>query len=133
MAIIPYLYYSDVASAQKFVNKAFGFRKYGPSNRDARGKIKHSAMKLGEDLVMMGCPGPDYKNPRQLGHATQCLFVNVADVDAHFVRAQKAGAKIIQEIGDTPLGQRRYGAEDPEGHQWFFGTQTRKNREKALS
>src|SRR5690348_9771537 len=115
MAIISYLYYCDVASAQKFLRRAFGFRKHGATNRDARGQIKHSAMKLGEDLVMMGCPGPDYKNPRQLGQTTQCLFINVANVDRHFERAKKAGAKIIQEIGDTPFGQRRYGAEDPEG------------------
>ena len=131
MAIISYLYYSDVASVQKFLSRAFGFRKHGPTNRDARGMIKHSAMKLGKDLVMMGCPGPEYRNPRQLGQPTQCLFVSVADVDAHFTRAKKAGAKIIQEIGDTPFGQRRYGAEDPEGHQWFFGTQIRRSRKKA--
>jgi len=125
MAIIAYLYYSDVASAQRFLNKAFGFRKHGPTNKDAHGKIRHSAMKFGKDLVMMGCPGADYKNPRELGQATQCLFINVASVDEHFERAKKAGARIIQELADTPFGQRRYGAEDPEGHQWFFGMQSR--------
>jgi PhnB protein len=121
MAITPYLYYSDVAAAQRFLAKAFGFRKCGLTNKDSRGRIKHSAMKLGEDLVMMGWPGPSYKNPRKLGQATQCLFVNVASIDEHFERAKKSGAQIIQELGDTPFGQRRYGAEDPEGHQWFFG------------
>ena len=131
MAIIPYLYYSDVASAQKFLRKAFGLRTHGPTNRDAQGRIRHSAMKSGNDLVMMGCPGPDYKNPRELGQATQCLFINVAKVDEHFGRAKKAGAKIIQELADTPFGQRRYGAEDPEGHQWFFGMRTKKRRKSA--
>ena len=128
MAIIPYLYYRDVATVQRALARAFGFRKCGPTNRDARGKIKHSAMMLGHDVVMMGFPGPSYKNPRELGQATQCLFVNVVNVDEHFDRARKAGAKIIQELGDTPFGQRRYGAEDPEGHQWFFGTQTKKRK-----
>jgi len=131
MAIIAYLYYSDVAYAQKFLSRAFGFRKHGPTNRDTRGKIKHAAMKLRQDLVMMGCPGRDYKNPRELGQATQCLFINIANVEEHFERAKKAGARIIQELGDTPFGQRRYGAEDPEGHQWFFGTQTKKRRKNA--
>ena len=128
MAIIAYLYYKDVASVQRFLAKAFGFRKYGPANKDARGKIKHSAMMLGHDILMMGCPGPSYKNPRELGQATQCLFINVVNVEEHFERARKAGAKIIQELGDTPFGQRRYGAEDPEGHQWFFGIQRKKRR-----
>src|SRR5262249_53231494 len=99
MAIIAYLYYKDVATVQRFLAKAFGFRKCGPTNKDARGKIKHSAMMLGHDVVMMGWPGPSYKNPRELGQATQCLFINVVNVDEHFERARKAGAKIIQELG----------------------------------
>ena len=126
MAITAYLYYSDVAASQKFLAKAFGFRKHGPTIRGPRGKIKHSAMRLGDDVVMMGWPGPDYKNPRKLGGATQCLFVNVENVDEHFARAKKAGAPIIQELSTTPFGQRRYGAEDPEGHQWFFGGEAKK-------
>ena len=46
--------------------------------------------------------------------------MNVDNVDAHFERAKKAGAKILEEPQDTFYGHRRYGAEDPEGHQWFF-------------
>jgi uncharacterized glyoxalase superfamily protein PhnB len=44
----------------------------------------------------------------------------VDDVDAHFQRAKKAGAHILEEPEDTFYGHRRYGAEDPEGHQWYF-------------
>jgi uncharacterized glyoxalase superfamily protein PhnB len=46
--------------------------------------------------------------------------VRVDDVDAHFERAQRAGAKIVEQIADTFYGARRYGAEDPEGHVWYF-------------
>ena len=42
------------------------------------------------------------------------------DVDAHFERAKKAGARILEEPEDTFHGHRRYGAVDPEGHQWYF-------------
>lgn len=119
MAITPYLYYEDVGAALKFLSKAFGFRKFGrPMRRD--GKINHAAMKLGDDLVMMGCPPSGYRNPKHLGQATQSLYVNVDDVDKHFARAKKAGAKILEEPGDTEYGHRRYGAEDPEGHEWYF-------------
>jgi hypothetical protein len=31
------------------------------------GKLTHAAMKLGDDLIMMGYPGPRYKNPKKLG------------------------------------------------------------------
>jgi uncharacterized glyoxalase superfamily protein PhnB len=120
MAITPYLFYEDVAGAQKFLAKAFGFQKYGPTVRGPDGKINHAAMSLGDDFVMMGYPGQQYKNPKKLGQVTQNLYVNVDDVDKHFARAKKAGAKILEEPKDTEYGHRRYGAEDPEGHQWYF-------------
>ena len=119
MAITAYLLYKDVEGALTWLEKAFGLREVermdGPD-----GKVGHGAMKLGKDLVMMGCPGPKYKNPKQLGQATQSLYVNVDDVEKHFKRAKKAGAKILEEPTDTFYGHRRYGAEDPEGHQWYF-------------
>jgi PhnB protein len=118
--ITPYLLYDDVAGAIGFLAKAFGFKKSGSAMSDKNGKLTHAAMKLGDDLIMMGCPGPKYKNPKQLGEATQILYVNVSDADKHFARAKKAGAKILEEPDDTFYGHRRYGAEDPEGHQWYF-------------
>lgn len=120
MAITPYLLYDDVAEAMKFLSKAFGFKKLGPPMRGEDGKINHAAMHLGEDNIMMGCPGPGYKNPKRLGQATQNLYIDVADADAHFKRAKKAGAHIVEEPRDTVYGHRRYGVEDPEGHRWYF-------------
>ena len=120
MAITPYLYYEDVGAALKFLAKAFGFKKFGAANKTPDGQINHAAMKYGDDLVMMGCPGPRYKNPKRLRTSTQSLYINVADVDSHFASAKKAGAKILEEPHDEFYGHRRYGAEDPEGHQWYF-------------
>ena len=77
-------------------------------------------MKLGDDMIMMGRPGAGYRNPKRLGQATQSLYINVDDVDKHLARARKAGATIIEEPADTAYGHRRYGAKDPEGHQWYF-------------
>ena len=90
------------------------------------GKIYHAAMKFGGDFIMMGCPALEYKNPKRLGQATQNLYINVANVDKHFQRARKAGAKILEEPTDTFYGHRRYGAEDPEGHQWYFAQEIKK-------
>ena len=120
MSITPYLYYENVTGALKFLAKAFGFRRYGVHMRRPDGKINHAAMKFGGDLIMMGYPGPKYKNPKRLGAATQSLYINVNDVDAHFRQARRAGTTILEEPKDTFYGQRRYGAEDPEGHQWYF-------------
>ena len=130
MAITPYLLYEDVGGALKFLSGAFGFRKCGPTMRRPDGKINHVAMKLGDDLIMMGCPGSEYKNPKRLGQATQSLYINIANVDRHFQRARKAGAKILEEPTDTFYGHRRYGAEDPEGHQWYFAQDIKKQSVK---
>jgi PhnB protein len=126
MAITPYLLYEDVGRALKFLSKAFGLKKHGRAMSGPDGKINHAAMKFGDDFVMMGCPGPKYRNPKRLGHATQCLHINVPNVDKHFQRAKKAGATILDEPKDTFYGERRYGAEDPEGHQWYFAQAIKK-------
>ena len=133
MAITPYLLYEDVGGALKWLAKAFGLQKYGTQMRGADGKIRHAAMQLGDGMVMMGYPGPEYKNPKRLGHATQSLYVNVDDVDKHFERASKAGAKILEVPADTFYGHRRYGAEDPEGHQWYFAQEIKTRPKKRVA
>ena len=121
--ITPYLLYEDVAGALDWLAKAFGFRECGPRMTGPDGKVNHAAMELGDGIIMMGCPGPDYKNPKRLGAVTQNLYVRVEDVDKHFERARKAGATILQEPEDMFYGDRRYGAADLEGHHWYFAQQ----------
>jgi len=115
----PYLYYEDVAGMLDWLHRAFGLRERlriaGPD-----GAISHAEMEFDDAVIMMGCPGPDYRNPKHLGQATQSLYILVEDVDDHFRKAQVAGAKILEEPADQEYGDRRYGAEDPEGHQWYF-------------
>lgn len=118
--IVPYLYVQDPAAALEWLARAFGFRErlrqQGPT-----GDIFHAEMALGDEgVVMIGCPGPQYQNPKQLGHVTQSLYVRVTDLEKHFERAVKAGAVVLEKPTDQPYGDRRYGVEDPEGHQWYF-------------
>ena len=133
MAITPYLYYQDVDRALAFLTKAFGFRPYGVKMRGPDGKTSHAAMKLGREGIMMGRPASAYRNPKQLGQTTQSLYVNVTDVDKHFRRARQAGAAILEKPTDTEYGHRRYGATDPEGHEWYFAhvIRRRKSTKKA--
>jgi uncharacterized glyoxalase superfamily protein PhnB len=130
MAITPYLYYEDAGEALKFLARAFGFRKHGRPMLGPDGKVNHAAMRLGDDMIMMGCPTVGYRNPKRLGQATQSLYVNVKDVDKHFSRARKANATILQEPADTEYGHRRYGAADPEGHEWYFAHELRRPKPK---
>lgn len=120
MAITPYLYYEDVGAALKFLAKAFGLRRHGVQMRGSDGRVNHAAMKYGSELIMMGRPPSGYRNPKRLGQATQCLYINVRGIDQHFQRARRAGARILEEPSDTEYGHRRYRVTDPEGHEWCF-------------
>ena len=129
--IIPYLYYENVGSAMTWLARAFGFRKFGFKSSGPDGRIIHAAMKLDDGIVMMGCPGPEFRNPKRLGQATQSLLLRVKDADRHYARAKKAGAVILQEPEDMFNRDRRYGATDPEGHEWYFTSSLSGSRQRG--
>ena len=118
--IAPYLLYEDGAAAIDFLTKAFGFEEV--MRMEDSGVVNHAEIRLGDDTVMLGHPGPDYKSPKNTGHSNALVHVYVDDVDAHFERAKAAGAEIVTEPADQEYGDRRYDAKDPEGHSWFFAT-----------
>lgn len=122
--VIPYLLYEDSDAALDFLTSAFGFTEKLRMTDDD-GRVNHAEVQLGDGVVMLGTPGEDYKNPKRLGGKTQSVYVYVDDVDAHFERARSAGAKIVREPEDQFYGDRNYGVEDPEGHEWYFGTHVR--------
>ena len=126
MTITPYLYYEDVNAALKWLAKAFGFKRFGKAMIGKSGKVNHAAMRFHDGIVMMGAPGGKYKNPRRLGQATQSLYVMVENADKHFQRAKKAGSKVLEPPTDTEYGHRRYGVEDPEGHEWYFAQELKR-------
>ena len=74
---------------------------------------------------MMGDPGEDYRSPKSSGGWPAQVQVYVDDVDAHYERAKAAGATIPRALENTPYGDRRYDAYDPEGHLWVFSTHVR--------
>jgi uncharacterized glyoxalase superfamily protein PhnB len=43
----------------------------------------------------------------------------IDDVDTHFGRSKRGGAKILSEP-ETNERQRQYRVEDLEGHRWMF-------------
>ena len=130
MAITPYLLYQDAGAAVEWLSKAFGLR---PDEvlKGTDGRVNHASMTFGKSLLMFGSPGPDFKGPRAIGHWTANLYVDVDDVETHYARAVKAGAAIIEEPKDTPYGARRYGAEDLEGHRWYFAQVLTTPRKRA--
>jgi uncharacterized glyoxalase superfamily protein PhnB len=119
--VTPYLLYEDADGALEWLAKAFGFRE---TDRTAGpdGKVAHAELDVGDgSRVFLGGPGGEYRNPKAVGR-TSLVYVYVDDVDAHCARAREAGAGIMEEPSDQPYGDRRYAAEDPEGHLWYFAT-----------
>jgi uncharacterized glyoxalase superfamily protein PhnB len=134
MAITPYLLYRDAGAAVDWLAKAFGLRKTGDVFKGQDGRINHASMTFGEAPLMLGSPGPEFQGPKAIGHVTQNLYVDVDDIEKHYARAVAAGANVIEKPNDTFYGARRYGAEDLEGHQWYFAqdlSATRKRPKKA--
>ena len=122
--VMPYLFYKDSAAALEFLTSAFGFAERVRMTDEA-GNVNHAEVQIGDAVIMFGTPGEDYKNPNELGGRTQTVYVYVDDVDSHFERAKAAGAKIVEEPQDHFYGDRSYTVNDPEGHQWSFGTHVR--------
>jgi uncharacterized glyoxalase superfamily protein PhnB len=129
--VIPMLAYEDGPAALGWLVKAFGFRERMRLT-DEDGTLGHGELELGDGVVMLATPTPDYQGPRRHREACEAarkwsevpwvidgVLVHVDDVDAHFERAKEAGATILTEPKDTANG-RLYRAEDLEGHRWMF-------------
>jgi PhnB protein len=120
----PYLFYEDVEGALAFLAEAFGFtevlRYSGPE-----GYVRHAEMRLGDQAIMLGCPGGQYRNPSHADAVSAAVYVTVDDVQALFECAGVAGAEIIEPLTQQPYGGARFGARDPEGHQWWFSGPSR--------
>ncbi len=117
--ITPYLFYEDVEAALEFLACAFGFEET-LRYQGAQGYVNHAEMRFGEGAIMFGNPGEQYRNPRRNSEVSSAVHVTVPDVRATFERASAAGAQIIEPPSDQPYGGRRFGANDPEGHEWWF-------------
>ena len=131
------VFYDDAAAAIDWLCRAFGFTvRLKVDGED--GDIAHSELVYREGLIMVGStrspkprPGPVRKSPRALdGANTQALFMYVDDVEAHAAHARAAGAKIVSELETQDYGEeywrdRSYGAEDCEGHFWWFAQRLR--------
>jgi uncharacterized glyoxalase superfamily protein PhnB len=129
---IPMVSYEDVGAAIPWLERAFGFRERGDRFVDEEGHVTHAEVERDGAVVMLGWPGPVYRSPAS--HERICedarawlatpfvidgVFVSVEDVDTHCEAARAAGAVIIREPEDVPVG-RLYCAADLEGHRWMF-------------
>lgn len=121
--LTPILVYEDIPRAYDFLVEVFGFDSRGVE-RDGKGNAVHAEVYAGDFAVWLHRVAPEHHMlaARSLPGATGGLYVNVADVDAHYQRARALGVEIESELRDQPYGSREYGVKDLEGHRWWFGS-----------
>ncbi len=67
-------------------------------------------------------PAMGYRGPRSLGGSSVSILLYLAEVDAVFERAVRAGAKAQRPVADQFYGDRSGTLEDPFGHVWTVAT-----------
>ncbi|AZG07138.1 glyoxalase [Pigmentiphaga sp. H8] len=126
-SIMPCLVYRDAPAAIDWLCQAFGFAQHLVVPGDGN-TIAHAQLTLGDGMIMLGSGTSELM--RQLtalpadigGRQTQTPYVVVADPEAHYATAIKAGARIVRPIQEEDYGGKGYTLADPEGYVWHFGS-----------
>ena len=117
----------DVAAAIDFYKQAFGAVEYLRLALPD-GSIMHAELGIGDSKLMLGEESDEEggpRCPRTLGGVTRAVYLYVADVDAGFKQAVKAGAKVQMPVADMFWGDRYGQVVDPSGHLWEIATPKR--------
>jgi MerR family transcriptional regulator, thiopeptide resistance regulator len=122
--VIPVVPYQDIRAGHDFLVDVLEFSSAGLVE-DGDGQVVHAEVRAGDRRIWLHAAAGGLSTPRVAGAATAGIVVHVADVDAHFAHAKAKGATILREPTDEDYGQREYGVQDPEGHNWYIATPTR--------
>ena len=119
----PYLIIKGAAEAIEFYKRAFGATEL-LRMADAQGRVGHAEIKIGDSVIMLADehPAMGYRGPRSLGGSSVSILLYLADVDAVFERAVRAGAKAQRPVADQFYGDRSGTLKDPFGHSWHLST-----------
>src|ERR1700730_6493334 len=94
--IIPYIFYRDVPAALGWLTRPFGCAETMRTATPNGGT--HGEMTLDGQRIMMGQGSKEWRmvSAHKAEMATQGIFIYLAEVDAHYERAQAAGAEIVK-------------------------------------
>jgi PhnB protein len=112
---VPYLIVNDADKLLTFLKTAFN-GKVKEEHRTPDGKVMHADVMIGDSHIMMGQANEKYRA------MPGSVLLYVADCDALYNAALKAGAKSVQELKDQFYGDRSGGVEDPTGNHWWIST-----------
>ena len=130
--ITPQLVVSSVAAAVDWYARALGAHEL-LRNAAPDGKIMHCELLLGDSRFFVVDEFPDHlRSPVALGGTPVTLHLYVADVDALFDRAVRAGATVLMPVADQFWGDRYGILADPFGHRWSIASRIEDLSPKAL-
>ncbi len=123
--LMPMLDYADAPAAIDFLRDAFGFEETFRMDGDD-GTVAHCELALDGAVIALSSVWRDggFSTPHELGGVHSQVWCQIDDIDAHYERARAAGAIVLGEPADQDYGYRTYRAVDPEGHRWYFASET---------
>jgi len=114
-AITPYLFTQGAGRLIDFIAAAFEGELIFQQKR-ADGEIMHATMQIGDSMLMLADPTPEF------GVMRSSIYLYVADCDAVYQRALDSGGVSVFPMMTLPSGQRYGGIKDPCGNVWWVAT-----------
>jgi uncharacterized glyoxalase superfamily protein PhnB len=112
----PYLIVPGVAQVIDFLKQAFDAKEIHERTSRPDGSVMHAEVRIGDSPIMMGEPMGQFQAMPAF------VYLYVADTDACYQRALKAGATSLLEPADQFYGDRNAGVRDAAGNVWWIGT-----------
>ena len=122
--IVPGMCYRDAPAAIGWLCDVLGFERHLVVPGD-NGTIAHAQLKLGDAMIMLGSafddPNAMVLAPTPDGTLTQCAYIVVGDIQAHYERVKAVGANVVTELTDQHYGGSLFSVRNPEGQLWHLG------------
>ncbi len=115
-SVTPYLTVRNAPKVIEFLKAAFGAKLLHEAIKRPDGSIMHAQVLIGDSRVMIA------EESEMARATTSSLYLYVADADAVYRTAVKAGGATIMEPMDMFYGDRSGGVKDPSGNSWFIAT-----------
>ena len=119
--VTPVLVYPDVRAAVAWLESAFGFHE-----RVRIGDAHRAQLAVGDDGAVIVADVRREQVPPAAGAVTHVIKVRVPNVDAAYIHACDAGARVVSEPTSYEYGERSCELEDLAGHRWEL-TQTERD------
>ena len=114
-SVTPYILLADVQGLIDFLGAAFN-AEVVEKIATPDGTIMHAEVKIGDSIIMMGQPSPEFELSKSL------IYVYTEDVNATYKQALEAGGTSMEEPKDQFYGDRIAAVKDPFGKLWWIAT-----------